>query len=261
MFIVMLLLSISYSVGARSENPRKIVQNSVYASLIKSVFAKEVHLISVTKSGKKKHKVYKLWRKRIGKTSLNKTMSRFILPKKIKGQGVLIIESNGEKGNEIRLYLPAYKKVRRIERQMQSGSFMGTAFSHSDLVTHVVSDYTYKYKKLVKCPHSKDIKCHVIGNYPKNEKIQDRRGYHSFFTWIRSDNFMLEKLVGFNNKKEIIKKLDLLEIIPVGKKWFISKIIAKDYKSKRSATYHVKNIDVNQSIDDSVFLESFLKNP
>ena len=111
MFIVMLLLSISYSVGARSENPRKIVQNSVYASLIKSVFAKEVHLISVTKSGKKKHKVYKLWRKRIGKTSLNKTMSRFILPKKIKGQGVLIIESNGEKGNEIRLYLPAYKKV------------------------------------------------------------------------------------------------------------------------------------------------------
>jgi hypothetical protein len=245
-----------------AKNPEKIMERSVRAASIDSLHGEEVHLISETKSGKKKHKIYEMWRKKIGNTDHKKTMSRFHSPRKIKGQGVLIIESGDEKsGNDIRMYLPAYKRVRRIERQMQSGSFMGTAFYYSDLVTHEVKDYSYKYYKQMNCPVNKKEKCHKILCTPKTDDIKERRGYAKFFVWVNTKNYMTDALVGYNEKNKKIKTIKFEQNVKIGKKWLAKKITASDHKSNRSAIYHIKKFKHGKVIGDDYFTENYLKNP
>jgi len=246
-----------------SPDPKKIMKKNISSGLVDTLYAKRVHLEGKTKSGKRKKKVYKMWRKRIGETRLSKIMSRFILPQKIKGQGVLLIEQGTKKGgDQIMLYLPAYKRVRRIERHMQNGSFMGTAFSYSDMIAPELDNYHYTYKKLVNCPITPSVKCHVVLSKPKTREIRERKGYAYYLTWVRSDNFMSEKVEGFNENKKKIKILTFENIEKIGKRrWLTRKITAKDLKSKRWAVFEIKEYESGVNVDDSYFTENFLKNP
>ncbi|MCB0412705.1 MAG: outer membrane lipoprotein-sorting protein [Bdellovibrionales bacterium] len=244
-------------------NPKEIIKKNIEVSLLKSLYAEKVILTGETKSGSKKTKEYSMWRKRIGSTLYSKTMSRFHKPAKIAGQGVLMIESgNSNAGNDIRIYLPAFKRVRRIERSMQSGSFMGTAFSYSDLSVQELNDYKYSYEKLSVCPVHKNKKCHVIVSKPVSKEVRERRGYAYTKTWIQSDSYITDKLEGYNGKDKKVKVIDFLNTTEVKKnRWLATKIKAQDLKSNRWALYEIKEYKTDTPIDESIFSENNLKNP
>ena len=60
---------------------------------------------------------------------------RFESPGDIKGMGVLILSLN-----KMFVYLPAYRKVRRVASHVRDQGFMGSAFSHDDMSVVTYSD-------------------------------------------------------------------------------------------------------------------------
>lgn len=87
-------------------------------------FVAKALLASVKADGAKKEKTFTLWRKLKADGVHYQTLTRFHLPAEVKGEAILFLE-NDKGENDILLYLPAYQKVRRIERSQQSASFMG----------------------------------------------------------------------------------------------------------------------------------------
>jgi len=88
-----------------------------------------------------------------GKTRINKMASRsmdgnkkqiiwFLEPKDDKGVAFLKIEHNN-KDDEMRMWLPAFNKVRRISSKKKGDSFMGSDLSYEDMSNRNIDEYTY----------------------------------------------------------------------------------------------------------------------
>src|SRR6476659_585072 len=83
------------------------------------------------------------WRKLRDDKAHNNTLTRFLAPAEVRGEGILFLEHDSN-SNEVLLYLPTFKKIRRVESQQQSGSFMCSELSYSDVATPHADDYTQK---------------------------------------------------------------------------------------------------------------------
>ncbi len=244
-------------------NPDLLFSKNIRSGKVRSLHAKEVHLTSTLKSGKAKTKIYELWRKTEINSNYSKTLSVFKSPKKIKGQGVLMIErGESSEGNDVKMYLPAYKKIRRIERSMQSGSFMGTAFYYSDLLTPEVKNYKHQFIKKDKCKIETKKNCYIVKSIPKNKKIRERKGYHSFLTWINEESFVSDYFEGYDQNGKKIKTLEFKNYEKQSDgKWVGKFIKAIDLKNKRWAVFEIKKYETEVDINDSLFSERTLKNP
>ena len=108
-------------------------------------------------------------RKTIGTSKLqgngidNMRMTRFLEPADVKGTVSLLIE-HSEKDDDIWIYLPSVKKVRRLVSSNKRDSFVGTDFSYGDIIGHKVNEWTHT---LVKEEAVDGKPCYVIESVPK----------------------------------------------------------------------------------------------
>ncbi len=75
----------------------------------------------------------------------DKTLVVFDAPPDIAGTALLTHEALGTADDSQWLYLPAYKRVKRIAARDRSGSFAGTEFSYEDLAGDKFEDFTYRF--------------------------------------------------------------------------------------------------------------------
>lgn len=85
----------------------------------------------ISSGGTKEIRVMKMYRKG------EKKLFFFISPPGVKGVAFLSLSDD-----KMYLYMPAFKKVRRIASSAKGGSFMGTDMAYEDMAT---TDYTKKY--------------------------------------------------------------------------------------------------------------------
>lgn len=209
-----------------------------------------------------KIKEFTLWRK-VGEDKVhNKTLTRFHSPAEVRNEGILIVENEGGK-NDVLLYLPNFKKIRRVETQQQSGSFMGSVFSYSDIATPHVDDYKYKKLKEEPCPttEAKGVKCAVIESSPSTEDIRDRTGYSKSTIWVRLDNFMVVQAEHYGLDGALFKKLQSAQIKMVdtaNKKWHANFIEVENVKTKEFTKLEFSRVKVGGNIPNSLFTQQNL---
>ena len=71
-----------------------------------------------------------------------KQMIWVLEPKSDRGMSFLKIEREDRK-TEMRIWLPAFNKIRRINANRRSNSFMGSDLSYEDLSTREIADHDY----------------------------------------------------------------------------------------------------------------------
>lgn len=101
----------------------------------------------------------------------DKSMSIFDKPADVKGTAFLTF-SHAIKPDEQWLYLPALKRVKRINSKNKSGPFMGSEFAYEDLASQEVEKYTYKYirdEKIKTAEFPDGVDTFVIERYPAYE--------------------------------------------------------------------------------------------
>ena len=208
-------------------------------------------------------KTFTWWRKLKNDGVHFSTFTRFHEPAEVRGQGILFLE-NESGDNDIQMYLPTYKKVRRVESQQQSGSFMGSEFSYSDIATPHVDDYEYSLLREEKCPtpESAKLACFVIESTPAKESVRERTGYSKVRTWIRSDQFMHVQIEYQNAEGAVFKRLiatDLKEVDLVKHRWMALNVRMENLSSGRSTELKFAEVKANQGIQDSIFTVQNLK--
>jgi hypothetical protein len=237
----------------RNEEARKVSEFEARARII----------TGNNKDSSTKVKEFSFWRKVQADGVHNSTFTRFHAPAEVRNEGILIVE-NGSGKNDVLLYLPAYKKIRRIESQQQSGSFMGSVFSYSDIATPHVDEYRYSVQKEEACPtkESASIKCHIVEAVPASDEVKERTGYSKSVTWVRQDNFMVVKGEYYNLEGVLFKRLEANEIRLVdqkGRKWLSHLLFIENLKSGDFTRLEFSKVKVNGGIADAIFTQQNLQ--
>jgi uncharacterized protein len=211
-------------------------------------------------SGVERTKQFTWWRKLTPDQLRFNTLTRFNLPAEVRGEKILFLEKSSDE-NEILMYLPNFKKIRRVESQQQSGSFMGSEFSYSDIATPHVNDYRHKMLKEEPCPDEEKLKCHVIESIPISDSVRERTGYSKSVNWIRQDNYMGVRAEYTDLEGKLWKKLEASEIKLVDSdknKWMSHRLRIENVKTGRFTLLQFTKVKVNQGIHDSIFTQQNL---
>ena len=232
-------------------DPKEIMQKNEAARKVSDIISTAV-LKTGGRGQAERTKGFTWSRKLINDGNHYNTFTRFQFPPEVKGEGILFLEH--EKGNpDVMIYLPSYKKIRRIQNQDQSSSFMGSEFSYSDIATPHLDDFNYKYLRIEACG---TVKCHVIESTPINEAVRDRTGYAHETHWIREDNFMGTRGEFFDVAGKLLKKLESSEIrlVDTGrKKWLAHHLRMENVQSGKTTVLDFSGVRVDTGIKDSTF--------
>ncbi len=210
----------------------------------------------------KRVKEFTWWRKLQKDGTHFNTLTRFHVPAEIRNEGILFLEHEGDE-SDVLLYLPVYKKVRRVERSSQSGSFMGSELSYADIATPHVEDFGYKLLREEPCPSS-GLKCWVIESTPLRDQTRERTGYSKSTQWVRQDNTMAEKVEHFDKDGALVKRIalsEIREVDPEKHKWMALKLAVTNVKNGKYTNMDFAKVKVNTDISDAVFTQQNLSKP
>ena len=129
----------------------------------------------------------------------DRSLSIFDEPADVKGTAMLTW-SHGLKPDDQWLYLPALKRVKRINSRNKSGPFMGSEFAFEDLGSQEVEKYRYRFLREEPCG---DSQCYVVERKPAYKYS----GYTRQVAWIDKDGYRLRKVDFYDRKNELLKTL------------------------------------------------------
>jgi len=132
----------------------------------------------------------------------DKSLSIFDTPRDVKGTAFLTF-SHKVGDDEQWLYLPALKRVKRINSRNKSGSFMGSEFSYEDIASQEVEKYTYKYLREEELQGQAAF---VSESYPVDAK---NSGYSKRISWVDKAEYRLLKVEFYDRKKSLLKTLTI----------------------------------------------------
>ena len=203
-------------------------------------------------------------RKTFGTTKLqtngidNMRMTRFMSPPDVRGTVSMLIE-HADKDDDIWIYLPALKKVRRLVASNKKDSFAGTDFSNADVIGYKVSEWNYT---LLKEEALDGLACYVIESAPKNEEVKNNTGYSKLITWIRKDNLMSVKSESFDGAGDMLKTMTFSDVQLVDAKrgkWQAMRLEANNIQTGHRTVIKFENFKVNQQVKDEFFTTRYME--
>jgi len=102
----------------------------------------ELKLITTTAEGKVKEQVLTTSSKRIN--SKSHALARFSSPVGVAGVAVLTVEGAAGEGDDVALYLPKLKRVRKVAKSDRGKAFMDTDFAYADIASNGTRDEEVK---------------------------------------------------------------------------------------------------------------------
>jgi len=170
-----------------------------------------------------------------GKGDGDKSLSLFDEPADVKGTSMLTF-SHGLKADDQWLYLPALKRVKRINSRNKSGPFMGSEFAFEDLGSQEVNKYKYNYLREEAC--GQGWKCHVIERTPAYK----HSGYTKQITWLDTKEYRPVKVMYYDRKKALLKTLTATGFKQyIGKYWRPSLMSMVNHQTGKSTTLQWNN--------------------
>ena len=133
----------------------------------------------------------------------DKSLFVFDRPRDVRGTA-LLTHSRINAQDDQWLYLPALKRVKRINAAKRSGSFMGSEFSYEDMSSPEVEEYTYRYLRDEPCG---ELTCTVIEQFPLDKKS----GYSRKVVWQDSVELRIWKMELYDRKGSHLKTLTLAD--------------------------------------------------
>lgn len=197
-----------------------------------------------------------------GKTRTHKMISKskngsekqiiwFMEPKDDRGIAFLKIEHE-DRDDEMRMWLPAFKKVRRISSKKKSDSFMGSDLSFEDLSNRRLNSNDYKRLEDAKWL-GKD--CYVLETVPKKES---KSNYVRHVSWIDKNHINILKEQSFNKKNKLEKEKHF-SYETRGKYQLIKKVNVENLLKKHATEIIFSDIVINSGISDKLFNDISLR--
>ena len=183
----------------------------------------------------------------------DKSLSIFDTPRDVKGTAFLSF-SHKVGDDEQWLYLPALKRVKRINSRNKSGSFMGSEFAYEDIASQEVEKYSYKH---LREEDYNGMLCYVGESYPLDKK---NSGYTKRITWLDKGEYRLQKVEFYDRKKSHLKTLSVGRYQQyLGKYWRADSMEMMNHQTGKSTTLQWTNYKFKTGLTDKDFNATSLK--
>ncbi len=188
----------------------------------------------------------------------DKSLSIFDKPHDVKGTAFLTY-SHAIKPDEQWLYLPALKRVKRINSKNKSGPFMGSEFAYEDLASQEVEKYTYKYlrdEKIKTKEFPEGVDTFVVERYPQYE----HSGYTRQLAWVNKDRYVAEKIEFYDRKNDLLKTLinsDYHQYLD--QYWRPDEMYMENHQTGKSTILKWENYKFKTGLTDKDFSRNSLK--
>ncbi len=133
----------------------------------------------------------------------DKSLFVFDQPRDVRGTA-LLTHAHINAQDDQWLYLPALKRVKRINAAKRSGSFMGSEFSYEDMSSLELEEYTYRYLRDEPCG---ELTCTVIEQIPLDKKS----GYSRKVVWQDETELRTWKMELYDRKGSHLKTLTIAD--------------------------------------------------
>ncbi len=189
---------------------------------------------------------------------VEKMIMRFLEPADVKGTGILTFDYK-EKDDDMWIYMPALRKVRRIVSSEKTKSFMGSEFSNADITKPSIDDYTYK---MLGTETLGDIVCWKIEMLPVSKEIRSAYGYSKKISWISKADYTTRKTEYYDLRGKLIKvmitdKVKLLD--EKNKKYQPVDITMENKKNGRSSRFLMEKLVFNPDVKNEYFTTEYLQ--
>jgi len=206
----------------------------------------------ITKTGKRDRKLSMLFKE--GKGDDDKTLLRFLEPDTVRNLAVLTLEATGRSDDQY-LYVPAFKKARRLASSKRSNRFAQTDFTFEDLRTEDFS--AFDYKRLKDKTLNKTL-CFVIKATPKAKNTNS--GYKKRLLYVEQKRHLTLRIKFYDKKSgEHFKTLTNGRYAKVQGKWRPTVSLMKDSVRKSKTVMKFVDRKLNKGVPDSLFTVSALE--
>lgn len=188
----------------------------------------------------------------------NMRMTRFLEPTDVKGTVSLLIE-NSDKDDDIWIYLPSTKKVRRLISSNKKDSFVGTDFSYGDVIGHKPKEWNNKILKEEKIDNHD---CYVIESTPISATIKSNSGYSKRVTWIEKDTFVTIKADFFDEAGDMLKtaKYSNYKLADAAKKRYQPMLLeAQNFQTEHSTQIKITESKSNTGVKEEFFTTRYME--
>ncbi|UXY15887.1 outer membrane lipoprotein-sorting protein [Chitiniphilus purpureus] len=177
---------------------------------------------------------------------------RFEAPADIKGTATLLIEKRAA-DDDMWVYLPAMKRVRRLVASNKKDSFIGTDFSYGDVMGHKVGDW----KHTLLSEQTKDgIAYFVIESIPASDATRADSGYGKRVSWVRKDNWVAALVETQDTGGQPYKRFvfsDIQKVDAANNKWQPMKAVGSNLQSGHTTTITFASFKVGEPVAETTF--------
>ena len=239
--LILLLTSITFSMTG--DELSTLMDNRKTPADVSSELNME---ITNKKGRKRKSKI-----KSISKDNSKKQILWFLSPADDKGVSYLKIEHENQ-DDEIRLWLPGFKKFRRISSNKKADSFMGSDLSYEDMTSRQIKDYTFKIinQDAVEGEQS----CYILESIPSGIDSE----YSKHVTWVEKDTYLALKEESYDKSGKLLKQ-KAFKYKVMDSFHLISEIFVENIQKKSNTKLTFSNLNINTGVKDKLFQQKNMK--
>jgi len=199
----------------------------------------KIKLVLIDSKGREEEREIVMYQK-----GSNRRLAKFISPAPQKGIGVLSLPND-----VMYLYLPAFKKTRRIASHIKNTKFSGTDFTYEDMEA---IRYSEKYDPEIL---EKEENFFVLQLKPKKDVKTD---YSKLVLWVRSSDFYPTKIEYYDKANRLYKVMRRDKIEKVGKYLISKESEMEDLKENHRSRMIIIDAKFDSGLSDEIFTERYL---
>lgn len=194
----------------------------------------------------------RLWKDYHGQGGYSaKTVFFTLFPPDSKGVGFLIWDtSNPKEKDQLWLYLPSLRQVRKVSVRDQDDAFMGSDLTFADMGQRLIEEDSHT---LVGEEEIDGKAYYVVESVPVTESIYGKKRL-----WISKDDFTTRKIEYYDQKQELLKTQDITWIRD-GKLRVYKELDVRNVQTGHRTIYTITDLEVDVNLRDRDFSERSLK--
>lgn len=179
-------------------------------------------------------------------------------PADVQGTGVMLhaFDDNSAKQDDIWLYIPAMRKVKRLSAKNKRGRFVSSELSYADLERLQLQDFEYHVEGVEDIDGTKTVK--ILANVA-NENAKYKTGYAKKTLWVDTERDILLKEVYFDEQGMLLKTRRVKTVEKIDSFWTVTHLEVENHQTGDKTDLFLDKISYNVPVSKTQFSKVSLK--
>lgn len=187
-----------------------------------------------------------------------KTLLYVEKPADVRATAILINSFDEVKASDddIWLYLPALRKIKRLSSRNKQGKFVGSEFTFADMERLQLADYRYQYLGAEQLDQRPVYK---IEARAASDRTTEKTGYSRRLIWVDSERFIILRDQFFDAQGIKLKELSANKVENISGYWVATAQSIHNQQTGRHTQIKIHDIDYDQAMPDLLFSKQTLR--